>query len=337
MLILICYHFGFQYSAIMIIFSKSNYDQMNKTNKFYRVGPHVLRICGIPPMDSAILLPEFAPFILTDEDGEETEQVIEIDIRPGKVCIAEDEDNFSHAVSFEWEDCRCRICQQADGDYQIGIAPVGNPENEACAVCSRRFHHNIIFLPQSLQQIASFIVNNFLMMIYTFATAGQGTLMIHASVIHYNGKGYLFLGKSGTGKSTHSSLWLKYIEGSRLLNDDNPVLAVDPKTGQITVYGTPWSGKTACYLNESVPVGSIVRLEQAPHNVIKRLDAIQSFAALLPSCSCLKQDTLIYKGVIDTVTHIVTRIPVYSLKCLPDEAAAHLSMETVTQTEIRRS
>ena len=174
-----------------IIFSKSNYDQMNKTNKFYRVGPHVLRICGIPPMDSAILLPEFAPFILTDEDGEETEQVIEIDIRPGKVCIAEDEDNFSHAVSFEWEDCRCRICQQADGDYQIGIAPVGNPENEACAVCSRRFHHNIIFLPQSLQQIASFIVNNFLMMIYTFATAGQGTLMIHASVIHYNGKGYL--------------------------------------------------------------------------------------------------------------------------------------------------
>ncbi|WP_307759329.1 hypothetical protein [uncultured Mediterranea sp.] len=305
---------------------------MNQTNNYYRVGPHVLRIGCVKPLETSALLPSFAPFALPVEEGEEAAEVIEVDICPSEVAAVTDvEDTFPQPVSFEWENVRCSLRRRADGNYRIGIAPLDNLAVEAYTDCTDRFRRNVISLPEALRPIAPFVVNNFLMMIYTFATAERGTLMVHASVIRYEGHGYLFLGKSGTGKSTHTHLWLKYIEGSRLLNDDNPVVAFDPKTGEATVYGTPWSGKTPCYLNESVPVGAFVRLEQAPANAISRLTATHAFAALLPSCSCLKQDAAIYKGIIDTVTRIATRIPVCHLRCLPDEAAARLSMQTVTQ------
>ncbi|MBO6066250.1 MAG: transposase, partial [Lachnospiraceae bacterium] len=84
-------------------------------------------------------------------------------------------------------------------------------------------------------------------------------LLMHASVTMHAGKGYLFLGKSGTGKSTHSQLWINNIEGCELLNDDNPVLRVEDD-GSVRVYGSPWSGKTPCYRNLDVPVGAIVDL-----------------------------------------------------------------------------
>lgn len=305
---------------------------MDQTNNYYRVGPHVLRIGSVKPLETSALLPSFAPFALPVEEGEKAAEVIEVDICPSEVAAVTDvEDTFPQPVSFEWENARCTLRRRADGNYRIGIAPLDNLAVEAYADCTDHFRRNVISLPEALHPIAPFVVNNFLMMIYTFATAERGTLMVHASVIRYEGRGYLFLGKSGTGKSTHTRLWLKYIEGSRLLNDDNPVVAFDPKKGEATVYGTPWSGKTPCYLNESVPVGAFVRLEQAPANAISRLTATHAFAALLPSCSCLKQDAAIYKGIIDTVTRIATRIPVCHLKCLPDEAAARLSMQTVTQ------
>lgn len=305
---------------------------MNQTNTYYRVGPHVLRIGGAESLEPSALLPSFAPFVLSVEEGEKAAEVIEVDICPSEVAAVTDvEDTFPQPVSFEWENARCTLRRHADGSYRIGIAPLDNLAVEAYADCTDRFRRNVIHLPEALHPMTPFVVNNFLMMIYTFATAERGTLMVHASVIRYEGRGYLFLGKSGTGKSTHTRLWLKHIEGSRLLNDDNPVVALDPKTGEITVYGTPWSGKTPCYLNESVPVGAFVRLEQAPANYISRLTATHAFAALLPSCSCLKQDAAIYKGIIDTVTRIATRIPICHLKCLPDEAAARLSMQTVTQ------
>src|SRR5690606_39491454 len=66
-------------------------------------------------------------------------------------------------------------------------------------------------------------------------------ILIHASVIAYQQKqGIAFLGKSGTGKSTHSKLWLQHIPDTELLNDDNPVVRLE-EDGKAMIYGTPRS------------------------------------------------------------------------------------------------
>lgn len=88
--------------------------------------------------------------------------------------------------------------------------------------------------------------------LFALSTDDKGTVLFHAAVVSHEGRGYMFLGPSGTGKSTHASLWLKYIDGTELVNDDNPVVRITDD-GQATVFGSPWSGKTPCYRHVSYP------------------------------------------------------------------------------------
>ena len=74
------------------------------------------------------------------------------------------------------------------------------------------------------------------MLMYALATAGNDTLLLHAVVLSCEGKGYLFLGPSETGKSTHARMWLLNVEGTKLVNDDFPVV----RNG--VVNGSPWGG-----------------------------------------------------------------------------------------------
>lgn len=112
---------------------------------------------------------------------------------------------------------------------------------------------------------AGSILSSMLRIAFAQAVILREGLSIHASAVVSDGKAYLFLGKSGTGKSTHARLWLKNIPGSHLLNDDNP--AVRLIDGSPVAFGTPWSGKTPCYRDESAPVGGFVRLRQGDTDI----------------------------------------------------------------------
>ena len=181
-----------------------------------------------------------------------------------------------------------------------------------------------------MHEHSDFALNNALMVMYAMSTARKGTALFHAAVIGYEGRGYLFLGKSGTGKSTHARLWLKNISGSELVNDDNPVVRVLPD-GTVRVYGSPWSGKTPCYRNMDLPAGAFVQLAQAPYNAIRRLKGIGAYAALVPSISGMRWERSLADGVHETEDTLAGTVPVWHLDCLPDSAAALLCMENVTK------
>lgn len=176
-----------------------------------------------------------------------------------------------------------------------------------------------------------FAVDSSLMLLYAHFSADHNTLLMHASTVVRNGFGYLFLGVSGTGKSTHSRLWMELWDDVSLLNDDNPVLRVDDD-GVTRVYGTPWSGKTPCYINRSAPVGGIVDLEQAPYNEIQRLSLPEGYAAILSSASGLKTDSRIADGFHNTLAALLRQVPCWHLRCLPNPAAAQLCHDTVAAT-----
>ena len=210
----------------------------------------------------------------------------------------------------------------------IEMAPVQGMDICARLVASADFSSARLAVAHS--KVGEFAINNSMMILYAFTTASKGTLEMHSSVIKRGGYGYMFLGKSGTGKSTHSSLWLKYLEGSELLNDDNPILRVG-EDGVARVYGSPWSGKTPCYKNDSVPVGAIVRLNQYPENRIARNSIVEAYAAVYPSCSGFRAVKEMADGMHSTIEKVVLSVPCYTLDCLPDEAAARLSCETISR------
>lgn len=154
---------------------------------------------------------------------------------------------------------------------------------------------------------------------YSMAILPHAGVSIHASAIHYNGEAILFLGKSGTGKSTHARLWLQHAAGATLLNDDNPMLRVQGT--KLMAYGSPWSGKGACYRNEGYPVRGIVRLSQATENRFRELHDEEAFIALLPSCSVVRHDEGMEDMSLDLLGEILERVVVAHLACRPDKEA----------------
>ena len=218
------------------------------------------------------------------------------------------------------------IAQYAGGDYRFRVRP--NPGQPVAAElrCTEDFRQAQLLL---LGIDNHFALNNALMLLFAFSSARKGLLEMHASVVINGGKGYLFLGKSGTGKSTHSSLWLKHIPGTELLNDDNPILRLMPD-GSARVYGSPWSGKTPCYKAKDVPVGAVVRIRQAPFNKIERLPIVQAYASLMTSASGFRPFKGLGDGWHQTLEGLVKTVPCYVLDCLPDEDAARLCHSTVT-------
>ena len=107
-------------------------------------------------------------------------------------------------------------------------------------------------------------------------------------------------------------------------------MEVDGVRQEVTAYGSPWSGKTPCYLCESYPLGGIVRLEQAPLNEMKRLTQVAAFAAVMPSCSMLRQEASVAHGVMQTIHQLIQQVPIFRLRCLPNAEAALLSAAHLT-------
>ena len=169
-----------------------------------------------------------------------------------------------------------------------------------------------------------FFLTHALMLAYMISSADNGTLMIHASSVIYRGKGYLFEGRSGTGKSTHASLWLRHVEGTELLNDDHPVIRFSPE-GKPTVYGSPWSGKTDCYRNLSAPVGGMVRIVRGEENELVRLAPLQAYASVTASVFFLPFLSEKARDIRHAeIERLVGSVACWEMHCRPDKEAALL-------------
>lgn len=193
---------------------------------------------------------------------------------------------------------------------------------------NKEFSSIRIFLYQE-EKDAGRILSSLLRVAYSQAILLHDALSIHASAIHHQGSAFLFMGKSGTGKSTHSALWMKHIPKTELLNDDNPTVRII--CDRAYAWGTPWSGKTPCYKNLFYPIEGMVRLNQATENSFRRQEGTDAFVTLLPGCSVISQDPVLRNKLYDTLSRLSEIVPVATLDCRPDKEAALLCNEALTE------
>lgn len=285
---------------------------------YFKVADAHFRIKYNDGDDVRHLIPSFAPFHIHQPETDDC--MFTMQVGTGLVSSQPEGNEIGH---FDGGDAKHDVYQLDNGGYYIFIRDyMDNP------TCALRTSADFSCCEASLfndDSCRSYGLNNALMIAFAFSGAFHNILLMHASVIMNQGYGYLFLGKSGTGKSTHSQLWLKHIEGSELLNDDNPAVRFHPDTNTAIVYGSPWSGKTPCYRNLQVPIGAFLRLEQYPQNIIRREPNVRGFATILSSCSTMIWDKPTYNGICDTAAKIAGIVPAFYLQCLPDKAAAELS------------
>lgn len=221
------------------------------------------------------------------------------------------------------------IYKTRNNDFYLEIRHPSSNEINAYLNINSNFSKAVLTLDGGIyEQWCSF--NTAINLCYQLSVFGYNTLLLHASAIEYNGRAYLFLGKSGTGKSTHSRMWLKAIDKVTLMNDDHPIIRVWDN-GDIIAYGSPWSGKTRCYKNIDAPLGGIIRIVRAMHNKAIRLSPIQSYASIMTSCGGIVWEKEFADGRDTTIQQIISRIPCWNMECLPNEEAAIICSTEVTK------
>lgn len=155
----------------------------------------------------------------------------------------------------------------------------------------------------------------------------HGGFMLHSSAVEYNGGAYLFSAPSGTGKSTHTALWLKEFEGARIINDDKPAILL--KEDGIFACGTPWSGKSDLNLPVCVPLKGICILERSAENHIERLSAESALFPLLDQ-TVRPQDEERMGLLLEMLERVIDEVGVWKMGCNISAQAARMAYETMS-------
>lgn len=283
---------------------------------YYKVADFCFALTLLADRDLGVLLPSFCPF-MCDCGGEklfELNETLALSQRPEAVLIDEDRNDMGHTRVFRVEDgYRVELRYSREDFVHVFETNAGFTKVSAVVCWEDRY--------------APVALSSMLRIVFSQAIILHAAVSMHASVVVNDGMAVLFMGKSGTGKSTHTRLWLEHIPGSSLLNDDNPIVRIIGD--EVIAYGSPWSGKTHCYRNESAPVAGFVRLKQAPYNRYMSCEDIAAFKALLPGSSVLRQDKTLHSILCGTLIEIAGMTKVGEMECLPDKDAAETCFKSV--------
>lgn len=165
------------------------------------------------------------------------------------------------------------------------------------------------------------------------------TFLFHGSAISVDGTGYIFIAKSGTGKSTHTKLW-RELFGDRavMVNDDKPLIRIkavaDKNTergsSQAVVCGTPWDGKHRLSSPVSVPIRAICILERGRQNRIERIGRSEAMPMLIQQ-SYRPQEPLALAKTLSLLESLAACVGLYRMECNMDIEAAEMAYRVMQE------
>ncbi len=261
------------------------------------------------------MLPNYRPFLQEEvPDGEE----ILLEVFGDVSCECEEECKLLEEVQEAYFSTKLYKCP--DKSYFLDMTYF---KHSACVRYSSDWKR-VSCTPSLDDSDLALLLDRFIMIAFGMATIPLGMLKVHASVTELDGRALVFMGVSGTGKSTHSKLWREYIDGCALLNDDEPIVRLMPDN-TVRVYGCPWSGSTDCYRDEWAELVAFVHLYQAPENKLSKLVGRFAFDSLYTSVASMRTLAEVNMKLFETVADVLSIVPLYRLDCLPNKEAVDLT------------
>ena len=163
-----------------------------------------------------------------------------------------------------------------------------------------------------------------------YMLSALGVINLHSAFIRHDGGAILFTAPSQTGKSTQAGLWEQYCGAEQINGDRSVIRRVD---GVWTAFGFPFAGSSGIYRPDAVPIRAIVVLRQAPENTIERLRPSEAFRLLYSESAIQRWHEAGHTAVVDRLLALSRDIPVYLLRCTPDERAVRLLQQTLSTEE----
>ena len=304
----------------MVLDDDAAFKGAGEMRKIYIVADFIFEVSLKGDRDPDMYLRSFAPFKSIEcPEGRKLFELIEDETLPvssDAEFLEEDRNDMGHT----------RLYRTSEG-YRVEFIYADDARPHIVET-DKDFAHARALIRWDDRYVATALTSMF-RIVFAQAILPYDAVSLHASAVVSEGKAFLFMGKSGTGKSTHSALWIRHIGDTELLNDDNPIVRVID--GKAVVYGSPWSGKTPCYRNVSAPVAAMVRLKQGPRNRFEPKEDIEAFGAVLPGCSVLRQDRRLHDALCMTLAALIDSICVGELECLPDKEAAEVCRKGILE------
>lgn len=151
--------------------------------------------------------------------------------------------------------------------------------------------------------------------------------VLHSSGVAVDGNAYLFSAHSGTGKSTHTSLWLDYFKDRAvIINDDKP--CIRDVNGELYVYGTPWSGKHDISTNSKYKLKAITFICRSEENWIRETSKSEAISLFLTQ-AYRPLDKKHMDLLLSMIDNILSKIKIYKMGCNISEDAVKLAYETM--------
>lgn len=153
-------------------------------------------------------------------------------------------------------------------------------------------------------------------------------ILLHSSCVVKDNQAYLFSAPSGTGKSTHTNLWLEEFKDAYILNDDKPAIIFKDNT--LYAAGTPFSGKHDISKNLLVPIKGICFIERSLNNWIKEISSKQAIFEILNQTERIPYEndmTLI----LSHIENIVKNTKIYKMGCNISIDAVYTSFNKMSE------
>ena len=152
--------------------------------------------------------------------------------------------------------------------------------------------------------------------------------VFHGAVLNYGGHALAFTAKSGTGKTTHTRLWLsEFGDKVHYLNGDKPIIRfID---GVPYACGTPWRGKEGYGVNEMAPLHALAFLERGVENSAVPIPSEEVVTFLLTQMYMPRTSptaAVLSMRLADRLTRTVRLV---RLKCNMDPSAAHVAFSAM--------
>ena len=146
-----------------------------------------------------------------------------------------------------------------------------------------------------------------------YILAERGGACMHATAVDLNGKGYLFPGKSGAGKSTISEIFLS--GNHSVLSDDRVIVRKIGNT--FRCFGTPWAGDAGIAENRNLPLHGIFFILHGNENRVEKIAPKEAFGKLMPVTSIPWYDEKVMPDILSFCEDLVLHIPAYNLHFTP--------------------
>ena len=149
---------------------------------------------------------------------------------------------------------------------------------------------------------------------------GRGVELHSCGVIDGDGRGHLFVGVSGAGKTTTARLW----EGSAtgIVSDDRVI--VREHEDAMWMFGTPWHGEAELSMPGGAPLAGVYLLVQADANELVSLTPAEAVARLFRCTFPLFFDGAAIDFTLSFLERLASSVPVRELRFTRDRAVVDL-------------